>query len=65
MRSRWFELFGTPESAARTLDILNRCEADPAFSCDDCTIGRACDLRYFDRGAILEWLRDEVDEKED
>ena len=55
--SRYAELFGTPERAERTLDGLNKCDADPAFSCDGCTVGEACVLRYFDYDTALEWLR--------
>jgi hypothetical protein len=55
--NNYTRLFGTPERAARTLDGLNRCDADPAFSCDGCTVGDACVLRWFDYDAMLEWLK--------
>lgn len=51
-KSRWAELFGTPERAARTL-------GDYCFnmvSCAEC--GIRCDGKRFEDGdALLEWLR--------
>lgn len=49
--SRWYELFGTPERAARTLVNLN-CDGS---GCDGCSLGDIeCDYGY---DALLEWLR--------
>lgn len=59
--SNYEKLFGTPERAARTLDGFNKCEADPAFSCDGCTVSEACVLRYFDYDTALEWLRGDAE----
>lgn len=51
--SRWHELFGTPERAARTL--VDNCE-DHHF-CEGCPAdGKDHDCTY---GALLEWLRGE------
>jgi hypothetical protein len=49
--SRWHELFGTPERAARTL--ANNCHRDGCIACPaldaDCNVG--------DYDKLLEWLR--------
>jgi hypothetical protein len=59
--SQWFELFGTPEKAARTL-IAVRGECESSGSCyPNCPFGDAptcpsnCESRDYD--ALLEWLR--------
>lgn len=49
-KSRWFELFGTPERAARTLAKIS-CDG----CCESCSLyGASCD-NYGD--GQLEWLR--------
>ena len=54
--SRWFELFGTPERAARVIAALNNCRVT---DCIDCWARGAC--RYYgcgdDYDALLGWLR--------
>lgn len=56
--SRWHELFGTPERAARTLlYVLNCKDSRPWVSCDSCPILDGCKIRGGDCDAILEWLR--------
>lgn len=58
--SRYHELFGTPERAARTTVALNNCRV---VCCEDCAARGAC--RYDgcgdDYDALLEWLRGERD----
>ena len=59
-QSRWHELFGTPERAARTLE-------NGTPMCDWCDT-QACDKRggecsLFDYNVLLEWLRGESDGK--
>lgn len=53
--SRWHELFGTPEKAARVIAALNNCRVT---DCIDCWARGAC--RYYgcgeDYDALLEWL---------
>jgi hypothetical protein len=55
--SRWFELFGTPERAARTIiktcDETTECEACPIFHADI----NALNINCSDYDALLEWLR--------
>ena len=55
--SRWFELFGTPEKAARTIiktcDETTECEACPIFRADI----NALNVNCSDYDALLEWLR--------
>ena len=56
--TRWHELFGTPERAARTLE-------NGTPMCDWCDT-QACDKRggecsLFDYDALLEWLKQVVD----
>lgn len=56
--SRWHELFGTPERAARTLcDVVSCVEA--ANDCDACEFSGLC-VRTGDYDALLEWLRGEA-----
>lgn len=55
--TRWHELFGTPERAARTLYLST-------FECRCCVIRDECgyDLDkcvMYDRDVLLEWLREE------
>lgn len=56
MGTRYNELFGTPERAARTTVALNNCRV---VCCEDCAARGAC--RYEgcgdDYDALLEWLR--------
>ena len=55
--SRWHELFGTPERAARMLSIMQRCELGIIGNCDDCEAHDACRVRDGDYDKLLEWLR--------
>ena len=64
-KSRWHELFGTPERAARTL-IAVRGECESSGPCyPNCPFGdaptcpRNCESRDYD--ALLEWLESESD----
>lgn len=61
-KSRWYELFGTPERAARTLRygkqpicagcaLLDECDKMPDEEQDTCLL--------IDHDALLEWLRGE------
>lgn len=59
-KSRWHELFGTPERAARS--ISNACEKDSGEhgGCGGCpVVGADCGCGDYD--ALLEWLRGESD----
>lgn len=59
-KSRWHELFGTPERAAQTFeDFCDKCDKG---ECNDCPLDR---LTNFCIGydALLEWLRGESDGK--
>ena len=52
--TRWSELFGTPERAARTL--VDMCEGGTFDDCGGCPAALAeCKLGDYD--ALLEWLR--------
>ena len=54
-KSRWFELFGTPERAARTLlDACDNCGQDECSGCQVYELTSGGDLDY---DALLEWLR--------
>lgn len=60
-KSRWFELFGTPERAARTLAL--QCFGATSDACDTCVFGE-CDGKLRNSGTyptvydtLLEWLR--------
>ena len=55
-KSRWHELFGTPERAARTLN-----EHDT--SCRDCLLKAYCSDECLaeERDRLLEWLRDDAE----
>ena len=60
-KSRWFELFGTPERAARTSWCMLMCKH---VDCDECPISDGCNIATdidCDDGeaALLEWLRGE------
>lgn len=53
-KNRWFELFGTPKRAARTLcDVVSCVEA--ANDCDACEFSGLC-VRTGDYDALFEWL---------
>ena len=54
-RSRWFDLFGTPERAVQTLKLM----CDLSSTCDFCLLsGRAENIcGNGDYDALLEWLR--------
>lgn len=53
--TRWHELFGTPEKAARTLlDVCDNCGQDECSGCQVYELTRGGDLDY---DALLEWLR--------
>lgn len=55
--SRWHNLFGTPERAARTEYALEMCRV---VGCEDCPargISRVCSDFAYSEGALLEWLR--------
>lgn len=55
--SRWFELFGTPERAARTLlDVCDNCGQNECSGCQVYELTSGGDLDY---DALLEWLRGE------
>ena len=59
--SRYSELFGTPEKAARTVAALNDCHID---GCDDCAAVDACIIGFDgadDYNALLEWLRGDAE----
>jgi hypothetical protein len=52
--TRWHELFGTPERAART--IADACTTDPGDGCIGCpAFGAKCGCGGYD--ALLEWLK--------
>ena len=55
-KSRWYELFGTPERAARALENgAPMCDWCDKQACEE--NGGECSL--FDYDALLEWLRGE------
>lgn len=60
--TRWHDLFGTPERAARTLADLQTCSLGFDLECDECAVCSLCqsDARN-DRDALLGWLRGEND----
>ena len=60
-KSRWFELFGTPEMAAMTM--ARQCFGATSEECNMCVFGE-CDGKLRNSGAyqtvydtLLEWLR--------
>ena len=56
-KSRWFELFGTPERAARTL--AKACgECSEKFPCSECPLSPIVGSNVYEP-EILEWLRGE------
>ena len=60
--SNYDRLFGTPERAARTLSIMQRCELGLIGSCLVCEMHDACMVRDGDYDALLEWLKGASDE---
>lgn len=56
-KNRWFQLFGTPDRAARTLHSF--CEDCFCGDCSTCGVPDWADYRH-DYDALLEWLRSEV-----
>lgn len=63
--SRHFELFGTPERAARTLakacdECDGRNQGKRAFPCWECPLDQIIDSNMFEP-EILEWLRGDVE----
>lgn len=57
-KSRWFQLFGTPERAARTM--VDMCEGGTFDDCGGCPAAlAACKLGDYD--ALLEWLRSDAE----
>ena len=55
--TRWHQLFGTPERAARTLlDACDNCGQDECSGCQVYELTSGGDLDY---DALLEWLRGE------
>ena len=54
--SNYTRLFGTPERAARTLSVMQRCELGIIGNCDKCDMHDACMVRDGDYDALLEWL---------
>ena len=53
-KSRWFQLFGTPERAARTISVTATC-MEPTTVCPDCIYKDYCDTEC-SYDALLEWL---------
>lgn len=53
-KSRWFELFGTAEKAARTLAGI--CESCRYGDCVTCGVPEWADYSH-DYDSLLEWLR--------
>ena len=61
--SNYERLFGTPERAARTSWYMLTCKP---VNCDECPISDGCYIatdidRDDSEGALLEWLKQEVD----
>lgn len=66
--TRWYELFGTPERAARTIghvcqfthggELCDRCQAYLFDSCDR-TLRLGSEQKIYD--ALLEWLRSDAE----
>ncbi|MBQ9043834.1 MAG: hypothetical protein IJ111_13595 [Eggerthellaceae bacterium] len=54
--TNYSKLFGTPERAAHTLSVMQRCELGIIGSCDECDLHDACRVRDGDYAALLEWL---------
>ena len=64
-KSRWHELFGTPERAAQTMAL--QCFGATQEACDTCVFGE-CDGKLRNSGAyptvydaLLEWLRGDAE----
>lgn len=56
--TRWHDLFGTPERAARTLSEMWPCTVYAHLKCGKCVLNGACANRD-SLDALLEWLRGE------
>ena len=58
-KSRWYEMFGTPEHAARTLEMM--CDMSP--ECSFCPLGGRAEsiCGEGDYDALLEWLRGDAE----
>ena len=59
-KSRWHELFGTPERAARTTYDMHECSLGMPIECDDCAAKPICASGANDYDALLEWLRGDI-----
>ena len=59
-KSRWFELFGTPERATRTAYDMHECSLGVPIECDDCAAKPICASGAKNYDALLEWLKSEV-----
>lgn len=60
--SRYAELFGTPERAARTLADLQTCSLGFDLECDECAVYSLCQSgARNDCDALLEWLRGDAE----
>jgi hypothetical protein len=57
--SRWHELFGTPERAARTLAGI--CESCKCGDCATCGVPEWSDYSHDDYDALLGWLRGDAE----
>ena len=55
--SRYAELFGTPELAARTAYDMHECSLGMPIECDDCAAKPICASGAKDYGSLIEWLR--------
>ena len=59
--SCWYELFGTPEKAARTLVYVLGCnDSRPWVSCEECPILNGCKIRSGGYDALFKWLREDM-----
>lgn len=58
-KTRWYELFGTPERTTRTLlDVCDNCGQDDCSGCQVYEVTHGGDLGY---DALLEWLRGDAE----
>lgn len=68
-KNRWFELFGTPERAVRTLikittickDYFSECTQCPLYKAPSCS----SNLEDDDYDTLLEWLKGDADDTEE
>ena len=56
--TRYSEMFGTPERAARTL--VDSCNDDYDYGCGGCPVARE-NCKCGDYDALLEWLKEDVE----